>query len=143
MRELAISEGDAFIVHRLAPLSLRRDIALLGMLHKRVLGICHPCFADLFPFAPVPTDGDVHYGHDKQLDNFSDDSINRGTLWKRSIFALIHVYNRVPQHIIDLMNVSKFQAALTKIVRTRYENGHADWKHTFDPNRSIARRFHH
>ena len=68
------------MIHKLVPLMFRRDIALLGMFHKRGLGICHPCFDALFPFAPAPTNGESHYGHDKQLDNFSDESVNRGTL---------------------------------------------------------------
>ena len=33
-----------------APPSLRRDIGILGMFHKRVLGLAHPIFNRLLPF---------------------------------------------------------------------------------------------
>ena len=40
---------DAFMNHNLAPLSLRRDIAMLGFLHKCVLQGAHPEMETLFP----------------------------------------------------------------------------------------------
>ena len=39
---------QAFLEHNFAPPVLRRDIAVLGLLHKRVIGSSHPSFADLF-----------------------------------------------------------------------------------------------
>ena len=38
VRDLRITREMAFLDHNLAPLSLRRDIGLLGFIHKRVLG---------------------------------------------------------------------------------------------------------
>ena len=50
VRELG-STAEAFLEHRLAPPSLRRNIGILGLIHKRVfLGKCHPCFDRLLPW---------------------------------------------------------------------------------------------
>ena len=52
-------------------------------------------------------------------------------LWKRSIFCMTDVYNRLPQHVVDIPNVSNFQTALTHIARTACQNGNAEWQSTF------------
>ena len=37
LRRVGLSEEEAFVKFRLAPLSMRRDIAILGFLHRVVL----------------------------------------------------------------------------------------------------------
>ena len=67
-----MTEEVAFLDHNFAPPTLRRDIDILGFLHKRVLNQCHPSVAHLFPFmAP----GSPY--HDKQLDGHLDACIRR------------------------------------------------------------------
>ena len=48
--EIGITEQEAFLNFNFAPPTLRRDIGILGLLHKRVLGKCHPIFQELLPF---------------------------------------------------------------------------------------------
>merc|ERR1739848_111192 len=79
------------MIHKLVPLMIRRDIVLLGIFHKCILVTCHSYFDDRFPFVPLSTNGESYYGYDPQLENFRDESVNRDTLWKRYIFALIHI----------------------------------------------------
>ena len=58
VQELGLTEAQAFLQFRLAPLELRRDIAALGFLHKIQLGDAHLDFDGLFPKAahlPVRT----------------------------------------------------------------------------------------
>ena len=50
LRELDLSPECAFLELNFAPPSLRRRIAILGLMHKRVLGKCHPSFDFLLPF---------------------------------------------------------------------------------------------
>ena len=45
LRELGISEVDALLNFRLAPLPSRRDMAMLGVLHKVTLGLAPPQLA--------------------------------------------------------------------------------------------------
>ena len=49
LRTIDITPEHAFLECNFAPPKLRRNIAMLGMLHKRVLGKCHPSFACLLP----------------------------------------------------------------------------------------------
>ena len=47
--ELGLSEAETFLVHKLAPPALMREIAALGLLHKIQLGETHPDFSRWFP----------------------------------------------------------------------------------------------
>ena len=42
LRELGISENDALLHFNLAPLHTRRDIAMLGVIHRAAIGRAHP-----------------------------------------------------------------------------------------------------
>ena len=48
--ELGITASEAFIDHNFALPILRRNNGILGMIHKRVLGIAHPAFNQLMPW---------------------------------------------------------------------------------------------
>ena len=50
LMELGVEQSDAFMNFNFAPPDLRRNIGILGMIHKRVLGRCHPVFQKLLPF---------------------------------------------------------------------------------------------
>ena len=49
LQEIGVSERAAFLVHNLAPLSLRRNIGFLGFLHKCAHGNQIECIRKLFP----------------------------------------------------------------------------------------------
>ena len=53
LRELCLTELDALLRHRLAPLPSQRDIAMLPVLHKVVLSLAPPQLAAFFPFQGV------------------------------------------------------------------------------------------
>ena len=57
LRELNFSEVAALNEFRLAPLVARRDIAMLGALHKITLGIAPAQLMALFPPLPAPLAG--------------------------------------------------------------------------------------
>ena len=48
LKELGVSETEALMNFGLAPLRLRRDIAMLGVIHRSVLGKGPPQFQELF-----------------------------------------------------------------------------------------------
>ena len=50
LENLGVDERYAFLEHNFAPPSLRRNIGVLGLLHKRVLGLSHLIFQNLLPF---------------------------------------------------------------------------------------------
>ena len=114
-----------------APPSLRRNIGILGLLHKRVLGKCHKSFERLLPFSADHSDQPLGSGHSKTLYGHWDVISSHWALFNRSIFAMVDIYNSLPQHIIDSTSVTLFQKALTQMARTRCENGIAAWASVF------------
>ena len=91
LEKLEISAEEAFLNFNFAPPKLRRDIGILGMLHKRVLGLSHPVFQDLFPFVRNATEGGLLNGHNKQLYSRLSEAHLQLNLFCRSIFAMTYV----------------------------------------------------
>ena len=65
--ELGVSLETAFKDHNFAPPTLRRNIAVLGMIHKRVLGLSHPSFDQLLPYFQQRFGHHLEGRHSKQL----------------------------------------------------------------------------
>ena len=126
VEELHLTDESAFLEFNFAPARLRRDISLLGFLHKRVLGVCHVAIQIFFPFAPVTPPW-----HDKQLESYLQSCQYRHTLYSRSLLAMVHVYNRLPQEIVNINSVSGFQRCLTKMARHKCEAGSMHWQRMF------------
>ena len=49
----------------------------------------------------------------------------------RSIFAMIDIYNNLPQSVVDATSVSSFQNRLTEIARKRCKNLDPMWHLSF------------
>ena len=73
VRELRVTEEFVFLTYNFAPLELRRDIGILGFLHKRVFGECHPGILNLLPFSTQT----YAWRHPKQLETHLDTCISR------------------------------------------------------------------
>ena len=131
LQEIGVSEGDAFLEHNFAPPSLRRNIGILGLLHKRVLGEAHSIYQRLMPFFQ---DGFGYLRpneHNRQLYGHVLEIHYQRELYFRSIFGMILTYNKLSQNAVDSKNVTIFQTHLTKLARSACENGDADWKTMF------------
>ena len=126
---LGISSATAFLKYNFAPLRLRRDISALGLLHKVNLATCHPAFHDLFPkhdgrAARYRTRDNSRLHNKTLLDRSSDAHLNS---MKRSLFAAVRIYNRLPQSTVDKLTVSAFQHDLTASARDECRKGHPKW----------------
>ena len=125
---IGISKREALIHFNLAPLNSRRDIAMLGVLHKVVLGVAPAPFQTLFKRSECDLRchgfrNGISY-HNKQL----QDDVGRNTpiMLKRSLFGLVHVYNRLPQNVVDAGNVHTFQRKLQCIIKSEI-NKNPNW----------------
>ena len=67
LRELGLSKEQAFMDFNFAPPNLRRNVGILGLLHKRVLGLCHPSFERLLPWYNSRFSEARGLGHSRQL----------------------------------------------------------------------------
>jgi hypothetical protein len=131
LRELGISPSQALLEFNFAPPSLRRNIGVLGLLHKRVLGKAHPTFEKLLPWYTERFPEGRGRGHDKQLYGHNCEIKCHNALYSRSIFAVCDVYNNLPQHVVNACNVKLFQQYLTHIAKTSCEQGEEAWASSF------------
>ena len=133
LNEPRISAEDALFHFNLAPLKCRRDMAMLGVLHRTALGKGPVHFQQFFQLSTADRictrSGSVR--HNRQL----VDIRNRHFLEmeRRSALGLIWVYNRVPGEIIRYDTVKEFQKSLQQLLKERLVAGCADWKETFSP----------
>ena len=119
-----MTEREAVCDFRLAPLCSRRDMAMLGALHKLNLGQAPTQLAALFPrlgrvVEPPLRQRLRHWRplHTHQLGTPA--TPNSSQALKRSLFGLVHCYNALPQTTVDAPSVKLFQrglqAALSKL----------------------------
>ena len=138
LHELGLSDTEAFVNHNMAPPSLRRCIGLLGFLHKRALGQCHPALCEALPFAG---DLDANY-HTKALHPFCECRNYNDRLFNRSLFAYILVYNRLPQALIDMPSVKSFQSKLTHLAKERAVTDQENWRKSYQDCNEIWTMFY-
>ena len=132
-----MTDTEAFVVHNFAPPSLRRCIGLLGLLHKRVLGKCHPGLAHVLPFA----EGLQADYHSKALYPYSDMQHYQARLYRRSLFAYVLIYNRLLQALVDLPSVKCFQSKLTHLAKHRAQIDQEGWRNPFQNCEEIVKMF--
>jgi len=131
LRALGLSPDQAFLDYNFAPPSLRRNIGILGLLHKRVLGQCHPSFDRLLPWYSTRFTEARGHGHTKQLYGHWVEVSNCQGLFSRSIFGMVDIYNNLPQHVVDASSINCFQKYLIHIARTRCQQGDVAWSSSF------------
>ena len=131
LHEIGMSLEIAFVEHNFAPPRLRRNIGMLGFLHKRVLGLSHPNIQKLLPFH-ADVFGSLRAGeHDNQLYGHILEVQQQQSLHRRSVFGMVDVYNRLPQHVVNYPTISVFQRHLTLEARKLCQDGNSTWIDSF------------
>ena len=133
LESMGISFEQALFEHRLAPLPARRDMAMLGLLHRVVLGAAPAQFGQFFPYAhgrhfPRGFRG-VALRHDRQLHDPIDGSCP--AIMCRSVFSLIYAYNLLPQHVVASPTAKSFQSCLQRGLKKACSRGLLHWQHLF------------
>ena len=131
LNKLEVSESTAFLDFNFAPTVLRRSIGILGLLHKRVLGQCHGSFEQLLPWYSQYFGTPRGTGHNKQLYGHWLEASQHRALYSRSIFAMVDIYNNLPQKVVDAKSVASFQHLLTDMVKERCRQGIPQWELSF------------
>ena len=139
LAELGIPAESAMFEFNLAPLACRRDMAMLGIVHRCVLGKGPAHFNEFFKLdtarAAMTRNGSRRHG--RQL----VDIRNRQFLEieRRSILGLIWVYNHLPATVVAANTVSLFQHNLQLLLKERLSNGYTDWRITLSPRIPVYR----
>ena len=103
---------------------------MLGFLHRVRLKIAPRHLMRLFPFdhtdyrrsariARHPYQFAYRYGG------------ARLRAYRRSVFGLVHVYNKLPEWVVRMQTVSSFQTALQGLLEEGARNGVYDWQHMY------------
>ncbi len=138
LREVGLSEVDALVRYRLAPLSARRDIAMLGLVHRASHGRAPRPLVDLLSAGPRhvrPADTSVTRGILRRHDRQMPECVSRGghteTL-RRSCFGLITVWNLLPTEVANAKLTKTCQKLLQKcLVQRALRAPDSDWQHFF------------
>eukprot|EP00933_Yihiella_yeosuensis_P032263 TRINITY_DN25845_c0_g2_i1.p1 TRINITY_DN25845_c0_g2~~TRINITY_DN25845_c0_g2_i1.p1 ORF type:complete len:122 (-),score=1.97 TRINITY_DN25845_c0_g2_i1:16-381(-) len=103
----------------LAPLSLRRDIGMLGLLYKCTKNEARPKLVELFQPAThrvyARSTRFASTRHDKQLLDIASQC--HLDIARRSVLGLIKVYNLLPQSVVASVSVKVFQRELTNLCK--------------------------
>ena len=94
LSHLDLNEKDGFLYYGLAPLVLRRDIGMLGVLYKYAHNTAHPELCELFRHAPLErlprhATRSSSRQHGLQLDVFADG--DQRMAFSRSLFSLVKI----------------------------------------------------
>ena len=131
LHAVGVSPEEALLRYNLAPLQTRRDIAMLGVLHRTTLGQGTPQFAAWFFLdtrrTPAYRTRRQERLHSKQLYNWlSQRDIE---ILRRTVLGQVRVYNELPQEAVDLKTVKDFQTWLQDAVKNAASKQEDNWEH--------------
>ena len=128
-------------VFGLAPLEVRRQIAMLGVIHRCVLGLGPPHFSSFFKRVVEPQVGrDTRSSrrlHSCQLEDIRNGKFLE--VQRRSALGLVWVYNHLPGNLVEATRLSSFQRGLQEFVKARVLDGCDDWRETLSSRVEVAR----
>ena len=132
LRELGLSEREALERYKLAPLETRRDIAMLGLLHRISIGQAPLQLTELFPRAlpPRPRAFSDHTRLHTALKRQDRQFLERSShtdVFRKSIFGLVASYNLLPQSVVDIATVQGSQRELQNAVLEIAQGGLGGW----------------
>ena len=122
LRDIGVNEVTALLHFHLAPLSTRRDIAMLGMIHRTVSGKGPSQFTEFFRRDTNHT-----------LNLVDPRQTSRSPLLKRSALGLVAVYNMLPHKVLSARTVSAFQKGLQDLVSSFAASSHPQWSEVLSP----------
>ena len=124
---------------KFVPLAARRDMAMLGMIHRTVLGKGPEHFKKFFKLRETGQQrAATRFAarrHDKQLEEPRKGCFPE--LLRRSALGLVAVYNLLPKAVVDQGTVKDFQRELQELLTKRAAAGCEDWRFTFSPRVSL------
>jgi len=128
LKAVGLSFEEALLEFGLAPLNARRDIAMLGVIHRTVLGLGPEHFRKFFVPAERSTNPSGRANlrrHNMQLRSY-----RRGAfleIMSHSLLGAIDVYNLLPQYVVAVEDVKTFQNRLQQMLKAAATNQMRGW----------------
>ena len=135
LEDVGISSQDSWLHFNLAPLAPRRDMAMLGLIHRAVLKKGPEHFQQFFR---VTDTGGIGRHRFTLLDKPTAQG-GPSNLRTRSALGLIPVYNLLPGKAVEQQSVSAFQASLQRLLEDRASGGAPEWAQLFSPRTPLAK----
>jgi hypothetical protein len=134
LRDICVNEIDALMSFNLAPLTTRRDLAMLGLIHRTVLGNGPAHFSRWFK----PASAQTLRRSTRQCRNSIRplQPIETGRqlcVCRRSAFGLVSIYNMLPNAAVAKDSEKEFQAELSRLVKREAASGNPTWLDLFSP----------
>ena len=121
LKDIGIDEVTALVEFNLAPLCTRRDIAMLGLIHRTALGKGPQHFQD-------------HFKRERHAKALHDPrSGSTSPLIKRSALGLVAIYNMLPPSLLAAKSVPAFQKSLQQVAAKFATSGFPRWSEVFSP----------
>ena len=122
-----VDEISALVTFHLAPLATRRNIAMLGLIHRTILGKGPIQFSAFFQC------------EEQYIRKLKDPrKACKCPLVTRSALGLVAIYNMLPYSVTGEKSVSSFQKRLQGIVLSLATAGHPQWVQVFSPRLPLA-----
>ena len=133
LAELDLSDEQALSTHNLAPLSMRRDIAMLGLLYKVSRNTAPRPLQALFSLLPATLAEhgflSARQSHQRQI--FDPVEPSHLTIIRRSVFGLIRVWNGLSEALVEAKTVKIFQRLLQKHAKELAAASSPGWRAAF------------
>ena len=133
LRDVGVTNEEALAIFNLGPLPVRRDMAMLGMIHRTVLGRGPPQLEQFFlhDLAAPARATRVTRRHHHHLREWVDG--RQLEVVKRSALGSVSVYNLLPQAIVDASSVPIFQSKLQSLLKHLAATQVPEWERLFSP----------
>ena len=123
---MGVDDIPALTEFNLAPLAARRDIVMLGLAHRTILGKGPKQFQEYFK-------RDETYRLEDPRKTIG------GEMVKRSALGLVAIYNLLPDDMKKAADVKNFQRELQSLMKSRAETGCEDWELLLSPRRPLEK----
>ena len=123
LRFVGMSQSEAFLSHNLAPLSLRRSIAMLGFIYRCVRNLApEPC---CFLFSIDHRRNSALRSNSRLHQHQLVDPVDRSTtpLLSRSVLGLVLFWNNLPKDAVYAPTVKDFQRYITDAAKDAVRQG--------------------
>ena len=136
LRNSGVTTLEGLMEFNLAPLATRRDMAMLGLIHRTALKKGPQQFQQFFfpatQRSSYPTRQATRRArHGAQLKDWRHGTHLNAI--RRSALGLVAVYNLLPPNVVKRTDVKEFQKKLQDLVKERAAANCEDWAETFSP----------
>ncbi len=137
LRQIELSDEAALMSFNLAPLCVRRDIGILGVIHRAAMRAGPPQLWKCFQLdgPTVLRTSARNRRHTMHLVEWP--SGRNLDIMRRCALGMIRVYNLLPSELVLKRDLKEFQGGLADLIRDRVVAGDLRWRFLLSPRHPI------